>query len=358
MEDQVVLVIDPETTTTQIAIYQNNILLFLKSIKHKADDLSRFSEYADQVDYRTELIFWELNDNETDLSKIELIVARGGLVKPCRPGVYLVNDKMVKDLMRGIYGKHPINLGGLIADKIAKRLNKRAVIADSVVVDELDDIARISGHPLIERKSVFMALNQKFYARKYAKVQHRNYEDMNLIIVTIGTEGISVGAHRKGRVVDVNNALDGDGPFSIKRTGGLPAGDLVRLCFSGKYRKDELLEMITTKGGYAAYLGTDKIHEIDAMIHKGDEKALFISDACAYQVSKEIGAMYTVLDQEVDAIILTGYIFHSERFLANVRKKVGKLAEIALYPSLNDVEALAENAYLVLKGELDTMEYD
>ncbi len=357
MKEQKILVIYTETLSTQIAIYRHADLIFLKNIRHKPDDLAKFDDLIEQLDYRTEMVMWELNDNEIELEMIELIVARGGLCKPLAAGVFEVNELMVQDLRNGVMGKHHSNLGGLIAEKVAKRLNVRAVVADSVVVDELDDVARVTGHPLFQRKSIFHALNQKYYGRKYAKSIHKQYEDLNLVVVSIGKGGISVAAHRKGRVIDVNNAFDGDGPFSIKRTGTLPAGDLVRLCFSGKYTEQDIIRMITREGGYAAHLGTAKIHEIDAMINKQDEKAMFISYACAYQVAKEIGAMYTVLEGEIDAIILTGNIFHSERFLANVRHKVGKLGELVLFPSVNDIEALAENALLILKGELEIQEY-
>lgn len=357
MVNKDILVIYPETLSTQIALYKGATLLFLKNIKHKPEELEKFEDVNDQLEMRFNLVMWELNDNEAEMDEIELVVARGGVLKPLNAGVYAINDKMVEDLMRGIKGKHHTNLGGLIANKVAKQLNARAIMADPVSVDEMDDIARVSGHPLFERKSIFHALNQKFYARKYAKANHKNYEDINLIMVTVGMGGISVAAHRNGRVADVNNAFDGDGPFSVKRTGSLPVGDLVSLCYSGKYTEEDILTMITKEGGYAAYLGTGNIHDINNLMEKGDEKALFISDACAYQVSKEIGSMYAVLEGKVDAIILTGNIFHSERFLANIKKRVGMIAEFALYPSINDIEALAENAFLVLRGDLDVQEY-
>ncbi|MBN3034762.1 MAG: butyrate kinase [Bacteroidales bacterium] len=353
-----ILVIYPESVTTQIALYKGTSLLFLKNIKHKPEELDKFDDVIDQLEYRTNLIIWELNDNQAELNDIEIIVARGGLLKPLNAGVYEINEKMVHDLYHGVVGKHHTNLGGLIADNIAKQLNVRAIMADPVSVDEMDDIARVSGHPLFERRSIFHALNQKFYARKYAKAYHKNYDDINLIMVTIGVGGISVAAHRKGRVVDVNNAFDGDGPFSIKRSGSLPVGDLIRMCFSGTYSEEDMIRMVTREGGYAAYLGVSRIHEIDALISKQDEKANFISDACAYQVAKEIGAMYAVLEGKVDAIILTGYIFHSDRFLSNVSRRVGNIAEFILFPSVNDIEALAENAFLVLKGELEVQEYE
>ncbi len=357
MVNKDILVIYPETVSTQVALYKGTSLLFLKNIKHKQEDRDSFDSVIDQLDYRTNLIMAELRDNEVELNEVEIIVGRGGLLKPMNAGVYEVNEKMVNDLKTGVEGIHHTNLGGLIAYEIAKEVNARPVLADTVSVDEMDDIARISGHPLFTRKSIFHSLNQKFFARKYAKAQNKNYEDLKLIMVTIGMGGISVAAHCKGNVVDVNNAFDGDGPFSVKRTGSVPVGDLIRLAYSGKYSEEEMLRMITKEGGYAAYLKTGKIQEINELMAKGDEKALFISDACAYQVSKEVGAMYAVLEGEVDAIILTGNIFHSERFLANINKRVGKIADFALYPSVNDLEALAENAFLVLKGELKVQEY-
>ncbi|MCA9733624.1 butyrate kinase [candidate division KSB1 bacterium] len=357
MVNKDILVIYPETVSTQIALYKGTSLLFLKNIRHKPETLAELKEPAKKLAFRAEEVMRELKENDTDLKEIEIVVGRGGLLKPLNAGVYAVNQKMVDDLKSGSLGWHHTNLGGLIAFEIAQKIKARPVLADPVSVDEMDDIARVSGHPMFERKSIFHSLNQKFYARKYARANHKGYDELNLIMVTVGNGGISVAAHRKGKVVDVNNAYDGDGPFSVKRSGSLPVGDLLRVAYSGKYTLEEMTRMITKEGGYAAYLGTGKINEIDALMAKGDEKALFISDACAYQVSKEIGAMYAVLEGEVDAIILTGNIFHSERFLENVQRRVGKIADFALYPSVNDIEALAENAFLVLKGELEVQEY-
>jgi butyrate kinase len=357
MIEKDILVIYPETILTQIALYKGKTLLFLKNIKHKQKDLDKYAELTDQLEFRTNVILNELKDNDADLNQVEIIVGRGGLLKPVNAGVYEVNEKMVHDLKTGVEGIHHTNLGGLIAYEIARKIDAKPILADPVSVDEMDDIARVSGHSLIERKSIFHSLNQKFFARKYAKAQHKDYEQLNLIMVTVGMGGISVAAHRKGKVIDVNNAYDGDGPFSVKRTGSLPVGDLLRLAYSNKYTEDEILQILTKEGGYASYLGTGDLNEINTLMENGDEKALFISDACAYQVSKEIGAMYAVLEGEVDAIILTGNIFHSERFLENVKKRVGKVADFALYPSVNDIEALAENAFLVMRGELEVQEY-
>lgn len=353
-----ILVVYPETISTQVALYKGTSLLFLKNIKHDPKILSDLSEPGKKISFRTSEVLRELKENDTNLKEIEFVVGRGGLLKPLNAGVYEVNLKMMADLRSGTEGWHHTNLGGLIAFEIAAEIGAKPILADPVTVDEMDDIARISGHPLIERRSVFHSLNQKFFARKYAKAQHKKYNEVNLIMATVGMGGISVAAHKQGRVVDVNNAFDGEGPFSIKRSGSLPTGDLLKLAFSGKYSEHELRRMFTKDGGYAAYLGTGDIHEINALMAQGDEMALSISDACAYQVSKDIGAMYAVLDGNVDGIILTGNIFHSERFLENVRSRVGKIAEFALYPSVNDIEALAENAFLVMKGELEIQEYE
>ena len=352
-----ILVIYPETVSTQIALYKGTSLLFLKNIKHKPEVIQELKIPAKKLEFRTKEVMRELEENDTGLKDIEIVVGRGGLLKPLNAGVYEVNEKMVDDLRSGAIGWHHTNLGGLIAYEIAAKTGARPILADPVSVDEMDEIARISGHPLFERKSIFHSLNQKFFARKYAKANHKNYEEINLIMVTVGMGGISVAAHKNGRVVDVNNAYDGDGPFSIKRSGNLPVGDLIKMAYSGKYTEAEMIKMITKEGGYAAYLGTGDIHEIDILMEKGDEKALFISDACAYAVSKDIGAMYAVLKGKVDAIILTGNIFHSDRFLDNVKNRVGQIADFALYPSVNDIEALAENAFLVMKGELKIQEY-
>jgi len=357
MIEKDILVIYPETVSTQVALYKGKTLLFLKNIKHNQDDIDKHANLVDQLKYRSEVILKELGDNDADLGQVDFIVGRGGLLKPVNAGVYEVNEKMVHDLKTGVEGIHHTNLGGLIAYEIAQKISARPILADPVSVDEMDEMARVSGHALIERKSIFHSLNQKFFARKYAKAHHKDYEDLSLIMVTVGMGGISVAAHKNGNVVDVNNAYDGDGPFSVKRTGSLPVGELLRLAFSGKYSEEQLSLLFTKAGGPASYRDTGDLHEIDALMAEGDEKALFISDACAYQVSKEIGAMYAVLEGNVDAIILTGNIFHSERFLSNVKNRVEKIADFALYPSVNDIEALAENAFLIMRGELEIQEY-
>jgi len=352
-----ILVVYPEKRATRIAIYRNNEPMFLKSIKHSEEDLARFTHIPDQTAYRRDAILAELKRNDFDIQKVEVIMARSGLIKPLKSGVYRVNTRMVEDLKKGIMGMHETNLGGLIAFDIAAMTGQNAYMADPVVVDELSDLARITGHPLFVRKSIFHALSHKHFARKYAKSINKQYEELNLIVCHVGLGGISIGAHLKGQVVDVNQAFDGGGPFSITRTGTLPVGQLIDLCFSGKYSEAQIREMVNSKGGYAAYLGTDNIVQINAMIAEGNPNALFISEACAYQVSKEIASHFATLEGNVDAIILTGNIFNSELFLENVKKRIGKLAPMALYPTVNDLEAHAYNAMRVIKGEVEVIEY-
>ncbi len=357
MINKKILIIYPETRDTKIAVYRNNEPVFLKTIRHSQEDLSGFDKVTDQSNYRLKLILEELEKNNIHLSDVEMVMGRSGLVKPVSQGVYEINKEMVYDLEAGVMGIHATNLGGIIAYKIATQLGVKAFMVNPVVVDELSDVARVTGHPEFDRKSIFHALNHKHVACKYAKSHNQKYEDLNLIVCHIGSGGISIGAHQKGRVVDVNQAFDGGGPFSITRTGTLPMGQLVEYCYYGKHSKEEVLKMIREEGGYKAYLGTDNLQKINRLIAEGDEKARFISYALSYQVSKEIASHFATLEGEVDAIILTGLIFDSERFLENVKRRISKIAPIALYPSVNDFEALAVFATRVLRNEITVKEY-
>jgi butyrate kinase len=356
---QKILVIYPEVEFTKIAVYQNKNLLFLKMIRHKPEILASFSDIVEQQDMRTEAILKELDDNDIHLNEIGIVMARGGLIKPVPSGIFKVNEEMKRDLRIGVQGVHETNLGGLIADAIAQKVGGgvSAYLADPVVVDELDEVARITGHPEIQRKSVFHALNQKFVSREYAHSVNRNYEDMNLIVVYVGTGGISVGAHKQGRVVDVNQAFDGGGPFSFTRTGGLPVGRVVDLCYSGKYTREEMRNMVTKNGGLKAYLGTTNIAEIEERIQGGDEYAEFILYAMGYQLSKEIGAMCMVFEERPDAIIMMGAIFNSRRFSDYVTRRAQKVAPVIIYPVVNDMDALASNGLKVMEGKAVVLEY-
>jgi butyrate kinase len=284
-------------------------------------------------------------------------VGRGGLVKPIESGIYEVNAKMIEDLKTGFLGEHASNLGGLIADAIASALpNAMAYIVDPVVVDELQPVARISGHPEIERISIFHALNQKAVARMYAASEGKKYEKLNLIIAHMGG-GISIGVHRKGKVVDVNNALNGDGPFSPERAGSLPAGQLADLCFSGKYTHGEIKSMITGKGGMVAYLGTNNFRDVCKRAEEGDRKSILIRDAAAYQTGKEIGAAAAVLEGNVDAIILTGGMAHQADHVDRIKSMIGFIAKVIIYPGEDEIKSLVFNGLLALDGKIMIKEY-
>ena len=352
-----ILAINPGSTSTKIAVYENTKVLFIKTLRHSAEELEGFEKITDQFQFRKDIILKELNDAEINVNSLSVIVGRGGLVKPIPSGVYEVNETMKEDLRNSPMGEHASNLGGLIADDIAKSLDGvKAYIVDPVVVDEMEDVARFTGNPKFQRLSIFHALNQKAIARTHAASLDRKYEDMNLIVVHLGG-GVSVGAHYKGRVVDVNNALDGDGPFSPERTGALPAGQLAKLCFSGEYTHRQVKEMIKGKGGLVAYLGTNEAYKVEMDAKDGDQKSIEIQDAMCYQVGKEIGCMAAVLKGEVDAIILTGGIAHNKYLVKYVSNMVGFIAPIAVYPGEDEMKALAMNGLRVVRGEVESKEY-
>jgi butyrate kinase len=357
MTKRLLLIINPGSTSTKFALYEEDTSLFELTLAHSAEDLADFKKITDQFHFRRDLIIWELGYRNTDLNRIAAVIGRGGLVKPIESGIYEVNDKMIEDLTTGIMGQHASNLGGLIAHDIANSLpNAKAYIVDPVVVDELQPVARLSGHPEIERVSIFHALNQKATARAYASSVNKKYEDLNLIVVHLGG-GISVGAHRKGKVVDVNNALHGDGPFSPERSGTLPAGQLTDLCFSGKYTHEEVKSMITGKGGMVAYLGTNNYKEVCRMADDGNQKAILVRDAASYQVVKEIGAMAAVLGGKVDAIILTGGMAYQEFLTNQIKAMIHFIAPVMVYPGEDEIKSLAFNGLLALNGKIEVKIY-
>lgn len=357
MEGQRILAINPGSTSTKIAVFEETKSIFTKNIKHTTEELQPFSKITDQFQFRKGIILRELKEAGIDINTLKIIVGRGGLVKPIESGIYEVNGPMLEDLRVGVLGQHASNLGGLIADDITREIEgARAYIADPVVVDELQQVARISGHPKIDRVSIFHALNQKAIARTHANSVGRKYEEMNIIVAHLGG-GISVGAHLNGRVVDVNNALDGDGPFSPERSGSLPMGAFAKLCFSGEVTLDQVKKMITGQGGFVAYLGTNDAYEVEQRMKAGDEKAKLVHNAMAYQVSKEIGSMATVLHGKVDAILLTGGIAYDKEFVDYVKEMTGFIAPVMVYPGEDEMKALAMNGLMVLRGEIIAKSY-
>jgi butyrate kinase len=357
MEKRLILAINPGSTSTKFSLFEEDKLIFERTLRHATEDLAVFNKLTDQFDFRKDLIMSELKERKVNLSEIKAVVGRGGLVKPIKSGVYKINQTMKDHLNAELFGSHACNLGALIADDIASSLpDAEAYIVDPVVVDELQPVARISGRPEIERRSIFHALNQKAVARIYAASINRRYEDLNLVIAHMGG-GVSVGAHEKGHVIDVNNALNGDGPFSPERSGGLPSGQLVDLCFSGRFSHAEVMTMITGKGGMMAYLGTNDFVEVCSRADNGESTAILIRDAFTYQVGKEIAAMAAALSGYVDAIILTGGIAHQVTTVKKIKSMVEFIAEVAVYPGEDELKALAFNGLLALDGKVEIKTY-
>ena len=343
------LIINPGSTSTKIGVYEGEKEVLEETLRHSAEEILKYDTIFDQLDFRKEVILKVLKEKGIDINELDAVVGRGGMLKPIEGGTYEVNEAMVEDLKVGVQGPHASNLGGILSNEIAKEIGKRAFIVDPVVVDEMEDVARLSGVPELPRKSKFHALNQKAVAKRYAKEHNTSYEDVNLIVVHMGG-GVSVGAHKKGRVIDVNNALDGDGPFSPERAGGVPSGELLEMCFSGKYSKEEVYKKLVGKGGFVAYANTNDARDLIKLSQEGDEKGSLIFNAFIYQIAKEIGSMAVVLDGEVNAIVLTGGIAYSDYVTNAINKKVKWIAPMVVYGGEDELLALAQGAIRVLDG--------
>ena len=353
-----ILVINPGSTSTKMAVYEDEKPIVLRNIAHTQEELSRFDDVLDQQDYRKQLVLDELERVGVPLD-FDAVIGRGGLVKPIEGGVYEINDRMLQDTYSGIaLHNHACNLGCIIAHDIASQIpGCRSFIADPGVVDELNDYARISGSPLMGRICIWHALNQRAIARRFAQEIGKRYEDLDLIVCHMGG-GISVAAHQHGRAVDANNAHDGEGPFSPERAGSLPACDLIRLCFSGKYSEKQLLKRIAGKAGLNAHLGTTDGKEIERRIREGDKHAKLILDAMIYHIAKNICALGAVFCGRVDAILLTGGLARSEYIILRLRERIAFLAPVYCFPGEDEMEALAMNALAVLRGKREVKEYD
>ena len=350
------LIINPGSTSTKIGVYSDEKEVLVETLRHSSDKIAKYYSIFEQKNFRKEVIMNILKKNNIDVSSLDAIVGRGGMLRPIPGGTYEVTDKLLEDLKIGVSGQHASNLGGILANEIAKEVGIRSFIVDPVVVDELQDVARISGMPELPRRSIFHALNQKAVAKRYAKECGKRYEDLNLVVVHMGG-GVSVAAHRDGLVIDVNNTLDGDGPFSPERSGSVPVGDLVKLCFSGKYTESEIYSKIVGKGGYVAYLNTNDARDVLKAREEGDEYASLIFDAFIYQICKAIGEMSTVLNGKVDQIILTGGIAYSPVVVNAIKEKVQWISDVTVYPGEDELLALAQGAIRVLNGEEDAREY-
>ena len=353
-----ILVINPGSSSTKIAIFHNLTPKFLKNIKHSLNEISKYKKVSDQLPFRKKLILELLEQEGISINDFNAIIGRGGFIKPVKSGIIRTNPLMIKTLKSGHLGEHASNLGGILAHELSlmSKNNTESFILDPVVVDEMEPLARYSGIPEIPRLSIFHALNQKAVIRRFAKERGIKTEDLNLIVAHIGG-GTSLGAHKKGKAVDVNNGLDGEGPFSTDRSGGVPIGQLRELCFSGKYTHEEIKLKIKGKGGLIAYLNTIDGIEIEERIKKGDKKAKEVYQAMAYQISKEIGALATVLKGKVDAIILTGGFAYSDMLINWIKERVSFISEIVVYPGEDEMKALAQGAYYALNGEMPINEY-
>lgn len=351
-----ILTINPGSTSTKIGVFDNDQLVMEETLRHSTEQLAQFASITAQYEFRKSMIMEELKHHKIDLSSLSAVCGRGGLLRPIAGGTYPVNEAMLEDLRKGYAGQHASNLGGILANEIAAEANIPAYIVDPVVVDELQPLARVSGFNLLERHSIFHALNQKAVARRYALHTGKKYENLKLIVTHMGG-GITVGAHHHGKVIDVNNGLHGDGPFSPERAGTVPAGDLVDICFSGKFYRQEIMEMLVGKGGMTGYLGTNDAVQVEKRIATGDERAKEVYSAMAYQVAKEIGSAASVLKGNVDAIILTGGLAYGKEFTEEIQRYVNWIAEVVVYPGEDELQALAEGAIRVLTGEEKAKEY-
>ncbi len=344
------LIINPGSTSTKIAVFEDDREVLSENISHSAEDLAPFARIVDQKAFRKDLILKTLEARAIAPASLAAVVGRGGLLKPIPSGVYKVGERMLADLESGVQGEHASNLGGLIADEIARPLGLPAFIVDPVVVDELDDWARLSGVPEIRRRSIFHALNHKYTARRAARELGRPYEELNLIVCHLGG-GVTVGAHEKGRVVDVNNGLNGEGPIAPERAGTVPAGDLVDLAFSGRFSQAELKKRLTGRGGMVGHLQTNDMRETLKRSAAGDASARLVFTAMAKTVAKQIGACAAVLRGRVDGVVLTGGLAHGREFIDLIKDHIGFLGPVFVYPGENEMVALAEAGRRVLRGE-------
>lgn len=345
-----ILAINPGSTSTKIAIYEDEKCMFKANVKHDSDQILSFNHMIDQFEFRMNAIYDELKKDGIELSSLHAVVGRGGMLKPIPSGTYEVSENMINDMKIAKRGEHASNLGCIIAKHIADAYHIPSFIVDPVAVDEMEDIARYTGMPDIRRDSLFHALNQKAVARKVAKDLQKPYEELNLVIVHLGG-GISVAAHQKGRVIDVNNALDGDGPMSPERSGEVPMGPLYKMVFSGKYTLKEIQRKNYGQGGLVAYLGTNDGATIMKRIKEGDKEAEFIHSVMCYQIAKEIGAYATVLKGNVDHIVLTGGLAYNELTTNLIKERVSFIAPVLIYPGEDEMEALALGALRVLRNE-------
>jgi butyrate kinase len=350
-----ILVINPAATATHVAVFDDDVQVAHTAIKHPSEELAPYDRVWDQYLMRKDRITAFLEQHQIALKSLHAVVGRGGLLKPTPGGTYRVGGAMLDDLRHGVQGEHASNLGGILAYGIARAAGVEAYIVDPVSTDELDEVARISGLPELQRTPLAHALNMRAMGRRAAAALGKRYDESRLVVAHLGM-GISVGAHRGGRIVDTNNANEG-GPFSPERAGTLPVGDLIKLCFSGKLTERELIKKLTTQSGLAAHLGTTDVAEVERRVQSGDPVARLIYEAMAYQIAKEIGAMAVALQGQVDAVVLTGPLAGSGLLTGWVQERIGWVGPVIIYPGGEELQALAAGALRVLTGEEEALEY-
>lgn len=350
------LIINPGSTSTKIGVFEDETLLFEETLRHSTEEISQYASIVDQKDFRKNIIVNLLNEKNFDIKSLNVVVGRGGMLKPIPGGTYAVTDALLEDLKIGKQGQHASNLGGILAREIGDSIGVPSYIVDPVVVDELMPIARYSGVPELPRTSVFHALNQKAVAKRYAKEKGVPYESLNLVVVHMGG-GVSVGAHDKGRIVDVFNALDGDGAFSPERAGSVPSGALIKMCFSGQYTEKEVYKKIVGGGGFNAYCGTNDMRDVEKMANEGDAHAIEVRDAFILQMAKDIGSMACVLSGKIDQIIVTGGIAYDKAVVAGLKERCEWMAPFTVYPGEDELLALTQGALRVMNGEEAAKEY-
>lgn len=350
------LIINPGSTSTKIGVFEDETLLFEETLRHSTEEIAQYASIVDQKDFRKEIIVNLLKEKNFDIKSLNMVVGRGGMLKPIPGGTYAVTDDLLEDLKIGKQGQHASNLGGILAREIGDSIGVPSFIVDPVVVDEMMPIARYSGVPELPRTSVFHALNQKAVAKRYANETGKAYTDLNLIVVHMGG-GVSVGAHKNGRVIDIFNALDGDGAFSPERAGSVPSGALVKMCFSGKYTEKEVYKKLVGNGGFNAYMGTNDMRDVEKAVLAGDKNAEEIRDAFILQVAKDMGSMACVLDGKVDQIIVTGGIAYDKGVVAGLKERAEWIAPFTVYPGEDELLALVQGGLRVINGVEEAMKY-
>ena len=346
-----ILVINPGSTSTKVALYEGENVLAQESLDYSAVELAPFARISDQLEMRVQTVANFLARHGVQAEQLKAVIARGGILHPVSAGIYAVNDRMLRDCFEARIAQHASNLGALIAHRLLEGTDIPCYIADPVSVDEFEDVARISGLKELPRRSLVHALNIRKIAYNIAKAHGKALDEMNMIVAHLGG-GISIAPLCHGRIVDVNNANE-QGPFSPERAGGLPACSLVRLCFEGGATEAEVVKRLTRTGGLVSYLGTNDAREVEARIAAGNQEAATVYEGMAYQIAKEIGAMATVLEGDVDVIVLTGGLAYSDVIVGWVTARVGFIAPVEVVPGENELEALNE-AYVRLKEGLET----